>query len=408
MDYEMRPVTEKEFPDFMRACETAFSEDIKDEDIERSSRVHQLERTLAVFDEGNVVATAGAYSFVMTVPGGEVPAAGVTFVGVLPSHRRKAILSSMMKRQLEDSRKLEEPVAILWASEGAIYTKFGYGLASLHAAINVERHQTSFRDDSPQVGRARLLTEDEALKVIPDVYERVRIETPGMYARDQTWWENHTLPDPEHWREGAGPMFRAVIEIDGRAEAYTLYRVRSSWGDDGIHDGTLEVIEAMATSPVATRELWGYLFGVDLVDRIKSFTMPVDHPLKFMLKDMRRLRMNVRDSLWLRVVDVAGALEGRSYRAKGKLVFELADAFCPWNAGTWELDVSTEGTRVTRTDAEPGLRMTIEELGAVYLGATTWAELLHAGRIEELQDGAVALADDLFTTDRAPWCPEIF
>ena len=408
MDYELRPCTKDELPDFIRACETAFSEDIKDEDIERVSRVLEPERTLAVFDDGAIVATAGAYSFVMTVPGSEVPTAGVTFVGVLPSHRRKGLLRAMMKKQLEDSRSLEEPLAIMWASEGAIYPRFGYGLAALHASINLDRHMAVFRDELAPTGHARLLSEDEALKVIPDVYERVRIETPGMFARDQAWWEAHRLPDPEHHRGGAGPMFRVSIEIDGRAEAYAFYRVSSSWGDDGVHDGTLEVIEAVATGTVATRELWHFLFGIDLVDRIKSYTLAVDHPLKLMLKEMRGLRMRVRDALWLRVIDVASALEARTYGTTAKLVIELADDFCPWNAGTWELDSRVDGNAVTRTEKEPELRLTAEELGAVYLGGTSWAELLRAGRIEELTVGAVAAADDLFSTDKAPWCPEIF
>lgn len=408
MDYELRPCTQEELADLIETLRGAFSSGPKDEDTERMSRVLDPERTLGVFDDKTMVATAGAFSFVLTIPGGEIPAAGVSVVGVLPSHRRRGLLRSMMRRQLDDIRDRKEPVAILWASESAIYQRFGYGLASQHASFDIDRDRARFRREQRQNASARLVSREEALDVLPSIYERVRVLTPGMFARDETWWDAHRLFDGEHHRDGAGPMFRVVVDVDSRTEAYALYRVHSSWDDDGLHHGTLDVIEAIATTTDALQALWEYLFGVDLVERVKGFSAPVDFPLKFMLEDMRRLRLRVHDALWLRVVDVTSALEVRTYARPGGIVFELTDDFCPWNEGRWSLEVSSTGPRVQPSTGDPDLRMTVEELGALYLGGTTFAELQRAARVEELTDGAVARADELFTTDRVPWCPEIF
>ena len=408
MEYEIRPSTKKEFSSFIRTIQGAFSSEPREHDINRMGRVLEPERTLGVFDDEAMVATAGAFSFVLTVPGAELPAAGVTVVGVLPSHRRRGVLTAMMKRQLDDIARRGEPVAILWASEGSIYRRFGYGLASQHASIEVERGRARFIGSAPPPARTRLVSQDEALDVLPPIYEAVRVQTPGMFARTRTWWDAHRLDDPEEDRDGGGPMFRVVIETEDEPDAYALYRVHLAWGPDGLPNGKLEVIEAIATNPRATRALWEYLFGVDLVGRVSGFSVPVDFPLKHMLEEMRRLRMRMMDALWLRIVDPIGALQGRSYAAEGHLTFELADTFRPDNSGIWELAVSRHRTRVQRTDGTPGIRLGAEDLGSVYLGGTTFAELHRAGRVVEVTPGAVALADDLFYTDRAPWCPEIF
>ncbi|MDQ4144283.1 MAG: GNAT family N-acetyltransferase [Actinomycetota bacterium] len=408
MAIKLRPIEEEEFDHFLETAEVAFSDEIRPEHMDRFKRVLPAERTLAAFDGDTMVASAGAFDFTLTVPGARVPAAGVTVVGVIPTHRRRGILRSMMKRQLEDTRAANEALAVLWASESPIYTKFGYGLASEVASIDVQRHRAGMRFEPDHPGTTRLVSQEEALDVLPRVYDRVCESTPGMFARTRDWWEAHRLPDPEYRRQGAGPMFRVIVEIDGEPEGYGLYRARSSWDDDGVNVATLEVIEALATGHAAEHTLWSYLFNVDLISRVKAHFVPVDLPLKLFMSDRRHLRMRVHDGLWLRIVDVERALEARSYAADGRLVFELIDAFCPWNAGVWELETTNGASKVRRSDATPDMSLTTEELAAVYLGGTTFAQLLRANRVQELAPGAVEVADDLFRTSKAPWCPEIF
>jgi predicted acetyltransferase len=406
-DVHIRPVRTQELGAFLGALQTSFGNELEDGDVERYGRVLEAERTHAAFDGELIVGTAGAYTFDLTVPGGELPAAGVTMVGVNASHRRRGILSRMMRAQLDDVRNRGEPLAILFASEGVIYQRFGYGLGTLQGAIDIEREWTGFRDDSRGDGRARLLGFDEAVKVLPGVYERVRTVTPGMFSRSESWWEAHRLHDGERDRRGGGPMFRAVWEQDGRPEAYALYRMHHDW-PGGVPAGHVEVIENVATTPEATREIWRFLFGIDLAARLKSYFQPADHPLLLMLVEPRRLRLRVDDGLWLRVVDVKRALEGRSYAARGSLVFELVDPFCEWNSGTWRLHVGGSGAAVERSSDPAELRVAAQDLAAVYLGALTFAQHLRAGVVRELVPGAAARADELFRTDRTPFCPEVF
>lgn len=209
------------------------------------------------------------------------------------------------------------------------------------------------------------------------------------------------LPDPEFRRGGGGEMQRVVVEMDGRTEAYALYRLHNAF-EAGIPTGFTAVIEAMGTTPEATREVWRYLLDIDWMNSIKAGLLPVDHPLFFLLAEPRRIGFRVTDALWVRLVDVGAALAARSYRDEPSLAIEVTDGFCPWNEGRYRVPSGD------RTDADPDLRADVTALGSVYLGGFTFAELARALRLEELAPGAIAGADTLFNTDRAPWCPEIF
>ena len=311
-----------------------------------------------------------------------------------------------METQMLDARQRGESVAILWASEESIYQRFGYGLASNQANINIERHRARFINDPGPLGRARLLPPEERLKVLPAIYESVRKDTPGMYERTQPWWEAHSLYDPKHMREGASHFFCAVIELDGDAAAYAVYRMRPKWAEDATPDYAVEVREALATSPTATREIWRYIFGIDLVERIIAYYLPADWPVIQMVDEPRRLRFSFSDSLWLRIVEMKSALEARSYAADDTFVFDVTDEFCPWNNARWKVD--TGAGRVERTEEAPDLAMTINDLAGPYLGGFTFGNLAGAGRVHEITPGALERADAAFRTPRAPWCPENF
>jgi predicted acetyltransferase len=407
MQIDIRRCTKEELPTFMRTLEGAFAHDISDENIERHVHVMDPDRMHGAFEGDALVGTAGVYPFTFTIPGGSVAAAGVTMVGVLPSHRRKGILTRMMRVQLADAHDRREPIAVLWASEDAIYQRYGYGMASVQGQIDAERGRASFLRDAGPVGRARLVDVDEAVKIFPTVYDRVCEATPGMYARSPEWWRYHRFRDSEDSRRGGGPMWRAVLEIDGAPEAYALYRVFSSW-DGGINTGYTQVEEAMGTSPVATREIWRFLFGIDLMERVKAWLLPPDHPLMLSMTEPTRLRFAQVDTFWLRVVDVPAALEARGYRADGFLVFDVNDGFCDWNAGRWHLNVTGGRARVERTTEEPDLLVDVTDLATAYLGAFSFTQMIRAGRVTEKRAGAADLADLMFRTPFAPWCPEIF
>lgn len=406
MPIDIRNIKKNELPAFVRTIEFAFGAELRASDIPTFERKVDFTRLHAAFDDEEIVGTSGVFPFHLTIPGNVVNAAGVTMVGVLPSHRRQGILRRMMEMQMLDARKRGEHTAILWASEESIYQRFGYGLASNQGHINIERERATFLDDRGPVGKPRIVPLEERVKILPPIYERIRKNVPGMYERSQTWWETHSLYDPEHLRNGAGPLVTAVVELGGTPAAYVTYRMRPRWGDDATPRSVVEVNEAVATSPEATKEIWRYVFGIDLVERITAYYLPADWALMLMVPEPRRLRFSFSDSLWLRIVDVEGALRDRSYAADGTLVIEVIDDFCPWNAGRWRLDAGAGAA--ARTDDPADLRMKVNALAAVYLGAFTFAELAEAGRIRALTEGAVERADAAFRTPRAPWCPENF
>jgi predicted acetyltransferase len=362
-----------------------------------------LERMHAAWSDGAVVGGAGAFTFNVTVPGGDVPTAGVSVVGVYPTHRRRGVLRSLMRAQLDDAHERVEPLAALWASEEPIYGRFGYGLASFCGEITLAHEYTAFADAAEPAGMVRFLEPEEALEAIPPVFERARLQWPGMFSRDRLWWENREIKDSEDRREGAGPKRWIAYEQDGAIEGYAVYRHKPGW-DSGSTIAELRVIEALGATPQALRDIWGYLLAVDWKATITASLLPPDHALFLLLATPRRMRYRMGDSLWVRLVDVGAALSARKYSSDGTLVFDVQDDFCAWNQGRWKLD---EGV-ATRTDDDADIALPVQSLGSAYLGGISFAELSRAGRVEELKHGALARADALFRWDRHPWCPEIF
>ena len=401
MAFEVRSPAADELRAAMTAGSIAFGDELKDEDFERHSKTMPVDRFLAAYDDGQPVGTTGAYPFGLTSPGGELAAGGVTWVGVVPSHRRRGVLTQMMRTQLDDLHERGEPLAILWASEAAIYGRFGYGVAVPELNIDAERARFAWRDDPGPAGAVRIVERDEAREVFPPLYDRIRRETPGFVTRNDEWWEHYKLADPEQWRRGAGPKFYALLELDGEPAGYAMYRIKQSW-EHGYSTSELRVGDAFATSVGATRELWRFLFGIDLVRKVEGRVDPA-LPLFLMVTDPRNVQLRVFEGVWLRLVDVGAALAGRSYATDDAVVAEVRDEFCPWNAGRWRL-----GPESDRTDDEPELELDVADLASAYLGAFDFHRLAAAERLRELKAGAVERASALFRTTRPPYCPEDF
>jgi len=399
---EIRNPAQDELRAAMESTHVAFAEPLSDEHFERTTKVLPRERFYAAYEDGLPVGTAADYDFRLTVPGGELPTAGVTWVGVLPSHRRRGILTQLMRRELDDIHERGEPLAILWASEAAIYGRFGYGVAAPTAEMNADRARFALRDDPGPRGRARIVSLEDALEPCRHVYDTVRPTIPGFTDRPDEVWTTFRLSDPEEWRRGASPKYAAVVELDGEPAAYALYRIKPSW-EHGFSQSEVRLVETLAAGPAAERELWRFVFGIDLIARVGGRLDPAS-PLFLMVVDPRSLHLRVSEGLWLRLVDVGAALAARSYANDDEIVLDLRDEFCTWNAGRWR--VGTSGVERTEVDAE--LALDVADLASVYLGAFTFSRLAAAERVQEVQDGALARADALFRTSRPPYCPEDF
>ena len=405
MTWTVRPVTDlEEFVDALGAISHYFGSERDLERAERFSKVLPLERMHATFDGDRIVGGAGAFPFQLTVPGGPIACGGVTVVGVLPTHRRRGVLTAMMRAQLEDIRDRGEPIAALWASEEVIYRRFGYGLASFVGEIELASGYSGLRQAPDPAATSRLITLEDAKTLLPPVYDRVRATTPGMFGRTKDWWELRPLDDPPDRRQGGGVKNALLLELDGKPAGYALYRFHPKF-EAGAMAGHVEVIEALADGPVATRELWRILLDMDWKATLKAFLLPIDHPLQHQLVYPRRMRMRIGDGLWVRLVDVGAALSARAYGGDGPVVLEVEDSFLPENGGQWRI----AGGKAERTEDDADVALDVGELGSAYLGGFTFAELVRAGVVRELNEGGAARADAVFLTAAPkPWCPEIF
>lgn len=402
MAIKIRLIQPDEYEAWSRTIGTAFGEDITPEELAFYRITLELDRAWAAVDGKAIVGCAAAYSFRLAIPGGEVPAAGVTAVGVLPSHRRRGVLRQLLGEVVDDCRARGEPVAILTASEGAIYQRFGYGLASVRAHVEVDRSHVRFEAEGAGdgAGSLRMLDRDEALQLLPPIYERAII--PGFFRRTQDWWT--TLLDDSTWRRaGAGPRHIVLNEVDGSPEGYVLYRIRGEWDHLG-SKGRLEVGEIICLTPRSELTLWKFVFSADLVTTVRYRNAPIDCPLLLQVSEPRRLALTIGDGLWLQFIDLQAALAARSYARADSIVLEVADEL-PGNAGRWRLDTGEDQVSIERTDEPAEIALAARDLATLYLGAFSGSDLVRATRAREIVPGAAAKLDGLFATPRDPWLP---
>jgi predicted acetyltransferase len=409
MTIDLRVLAAEQWDLFYERLERAFNGPA-DPPEERAQwrRVTELERASVAWDGDELVGTAGAFTFRMTVPGGALlGVAGVTMVSVQATHRRRGVLTSMMRSQLDDIRDRGEPVAVLTASEPAIYGRFGYGIATHQMRGTVDTTRVAFSaPEGADAVRIRLVSPAEARETCEAVYAQVVPGRAGMLAR-QPGWDTQPLVDPPAARRGAGPLLCALAEVDGAVRGYARYSVTPEWSPAGA-DSTVNLRDLEALDPAAYAALWRYLASIDLTAEIGFYNRPVDDPMLHLVSDIRRCALGVRDSLHLRLVDVGAALEARTYAAPVDVVLDVEDAFCPWNSGRWRLTGDTKGAACERTTDPADLALPVRQLGAAYLGGFSLHAMAAAGHVRELRAGALPEASGAFLTAPAPWLPHGF
>ncbi|MFC0006784.1 GNAT family N-acetyltransferase [Micromonospora siamensis] len=397
----------EDFDEIGQLLGTAFHETPDPEVHEIERGVFEPDRSLLVRDEGRIVAHAAAFTRELAVPGASVPAAHVTMVSVAPTHRRRGLLTALMRRQLREIRDAgREPVAALWASEGRIYPRFGYGSAAPRLTLEADLTELRLPGPAPDEGRLRLARPDECQADLARLYERLRAERPGWSARDGRWW-HYVLSDVAARRGGATE--RRVLLHDGPdgVDGYALYRTKEHWERSGPR-GQVLVEEVVAATPEAYRAIWRLLFSLDLTRRLAYTRAAVDEPLLRLVDEPRALAGQLVDGLWVRVVDVPAALAARRYATAVDTVIEVTDGLLPENSGRWHLVGDGSGARCTGTDRPAELACDVRALGELYLGGTGLTALAAAGRVRELRPGALVAAGPGFGWHRAPVAMEIF
>ncbi|WP_028922412.1 GNAT family N-acetyltransferase [Pseudonocardia acaciae] len=405
----LRSLTDEELSGIWPLLANAFLMDYTPEGATRRRDLVEPERYLGVFDEHRQIGGGAILTKNMTLPGvGPTPVAAVSYVGVRPDERGRGALTALMRAQLDGLHDGgREPVAALWASMAPLYGRFGYGLASRKAAATVTT-PAPFVPSAPQGGVVKWFGADEVAETLRAVHAAVAASRVGWVSRPKVAWRTW-LADDERDRGGCSAYRYAVHRPSdgGEPDGYAVFRAKEAWPESG-PDYELEIRELVAATGAAHAGLWRSLLDVDLVGRVRHSNVALDDPLPLLLRNPRVLG-EVSDALWVRLVDLDRALAARRYAAPCDVVLEVADRFCPWNAGRWRLKTEADGGAHTeRTSAPADLECDTADLAAAYLGGTRLTALAAAGRVRELRPGAVVAASRALATDTEPHCPEIF
>lgn len=398
MDVEIRTIAEDEFETWMRAIESAFGGHVRPEDVQNERKVIDPARCLAAFDGDDIVGCASSVVFEMTVPGGTIPTVGITGVGVVPTHRRRGVNTALMRRQLDDIRDGGFAIAALFASEGGIYGRFGYGLATLDAFVDIETSRSAFIPGSEGDGRVRLLDREAAKERYLSMYDRSRLTRPGAMKKSPNWFD-YEFADKHFGEERK--FFFALHETVNDCDGIAAYTIKHEW--DLVPKNIVELYDLDALTPSVYAQMWRFVLDLDLVSKVTAWNRPADEPLLHLLREPRRLNMRLKDGMWVRLLDIPRALTARRYPHDGRVVFDVRDAFCPWNEARYVLDVGAEGATCEQTEDEADLLLTTNELAAAYLGGASFSQLHRAGRVSEERAGAIGTADAMFAWDPPPW-----
>lgn len=417
--YRLTEITEDRVAEFRSLDALAFAESDRDAATDAAAPFTvPLDRALALETEdgGEIVAVHGSYAHTLPVPGGEVPCAGLTWVGVRPDHRRRGLLSSMIRTHVDRSLGRGEPVSALFAAEPAIYGRFGYGSAADNARLTIPRGAALH----PVPGSADLTVRFETLDterhegLVNDLLATAGRGRPGWVQRGSDVLRRYAVIDPPAWRDG-GEAARLVTVRDaaGEARAYALVRRNQKW-EDGGPEYPVRVLSAATVDAASAHRLWSFLLDLDLTSTVTTGMLAVDDPLLALLVDARRPVPKVTDNLWVRLLDVPVALAARRYAAPLDVVLGVHDPLLPANEGAWRLvtgEAEADGTyaaRVERSTDPADLTLNVRELGAAYLGGRSLAALARAGQVTSTRPEALHRAATAFGWPIAPICPWVF
>lgn len=406
---EVRGITRDEIPEWSRALDLGVLRPPGSAAVRWRSGFVEPARTTGAFEGARCVGTVRSSGKVLTVPGGNtVPAAGVTNVAVVATHRRRGLLRRMMARELGGSVERGEPASILIAAEYGIYGRFGYGHATTAVTFEVDVPRAQAGSGPPAGGdRIDLADGAEVRKLAPEMHDRFRAGRAGVLRRDETWWQRATKEKRSPFDSAPEPFHVLYRGASGRVDGLLTYRVDDHWVAKR-PQVTLTVLDLVSVTPEAEAGLWRYAMSVDWVVRVVAEQRPPDDVLPLLLGDPRAAVVTTSaDFMWLRPLDVPRLLAARRYAVPGTLTVEVRDA-AGYAGGRYLLDGGPGGASCERTTRSADLSLDVSGLGALYLGEETVTRLAWLGRVDEERAGAVARADAMLRQGRRPWCPDMF
>ncbi|GHF70660.1 GNAT family N-acetyltransferase [Streptomyces thermodiastaticus] len=411
---EVRPITEAEVPDWIRAHHTGFlrTPEVREADVAARRPHMDLSRTLGAFDAGRCVATFRSFAQELTAVGGTVvPADAISQVTVTATHRRRGLLTRMMSHDLTAAKERGDVVATLIAAEYPIYGRFGFGPATWTTEWTVDVHRAGLdpRWSGPEDGgRIDLVDGDEVRKLGPELHEQLRRKQPGAIDRPEFWWQLNTGAVRLSGRPWTEPFYAVYRAADGTVRGLAGYVCDDTWSDAKQPGVTATVKELIAVTPAAERALWLHVCSLDWVTRVKSGRRAPDDLLPLLLPDPRAAAVTTHaDWLWVRILDVRRALEMRTYEQPGALVLDVVDPD-GLTGGRFRLETADGEASCTPTDRPADLTLNARDLASLWLGDESAVRLAALGRVREERAGAARVADALLRTSRRPWCPDMF
>ena len=404
----MRPITPPEVPAFAGLVERTFGGSLlTDAEITNRRGVLEPPRTLAVFDNEELIATLATHSLTMAVPGGGLPVGGVNHVAVRADYRRRGLMTSMMMAALQDIRDRGEVVSALWPSEAQIYGRFGYGLASRHASLLIDGQPGTA--GSPAPGEIRLIPDASTAdtELLDRLYRSWHATRPGSIARSAERWRQRLLPRDDG-RGGTTDVVCLLHNDGAEADGYALYATRTQWSQGLLPEGTTVVVEVCAQTSRALAALWNHLLSVDMMARTVAPMIPVDDPGIWTLRDPRQWQTQVTDNVWTSLIDVPAALRARTYARDVDVVLDVQDDLFPDNARRYRLSGDGTGAACDPTTAPADLKVTAAQLGAAYLGGTSLAGFALTDGLSEQRRGALDAVATAFSAPLAPCCIDPF
>lgn len=400
-DWVVRETTAEEFPAVVGVYAEPMIVSAADElTDEREHPVAEHDRILVALDGDRMIGTTAAYTLEMTLPGGPRTVAGITGVAVWPTHRRRGVLTALMRRQIADIHARGEAIAVLWASEGAIYGRYGFGLAAFGLSARIRSSYAVLNPDAPSDPEltVELLPAAEALPTLTRLHREAAATRIGQFQRGDSWWGRFLK---------SGAAWAAVVSGPDGPQGYALYTITNDRSREGT-DARLAVKEVVAATPAARVALYRHVFSRDLVTRVSFRALPVDDPLTLLVADRDRLVEETEGSLRIRLVDLPRVLTDRPYAAPVEVTLAVTDRYAPWNTGTWHLRADGDGATCERAPGTPDLSLDVTHLGSVHLGQRSLSALVDAGLVREHTPGAAARLDTALHVPRAAFCGQVF
>ncbi|MFC8733145.1 GNAT family N-acetyltransferase [Luteimicrobium sp. NPDC057192] len=321
----------------------------------------------------------------LTVPGGStLPTLAISAVTVAATHHRRGIARALVEGELRTAASLGVPLASLTVSESQLYGRYGFGAAVPVTSWRIDNRRAGWLGPDPS-GRVDFVSRERFRELAPALHERVRTSVVGEVPVPAGQWDTFAGTRPDA-KDAAKTRAVQYTDAAGEVRGLLLYSVEENLVDYARSTATVSLL--LAEDREAHAALWRFVLGLDLIGEVRASELAVDEPLRWMIADQRAAHVEVVDHHYVRILDVAAALEARRYGAPGVLALDVTDPL-GITGGRWLLRVDDDGRGVVERwpdgDAAPAgatsVTIGVTELAIAYLGGVSLGTLAAAGRV---------------------------